>query len=1420
MTAMTQQTDDIESIHFDWSRRWVRRGGSVALMDGGFPTTSSGRDAEYRFDDQVDFSEMENTPCLVLLGEPGMGKTDVLKSEVQQLQSRLKSADRPLVLLEEFRAYGASRPITRLFEDHRIQEWAASDHILYLFFDGLDESTVPGLAHALLAEMKKIPSCGSRLRLRLSCRGGMWDTSVEDGLLELFGKDQVGVYELVSLRRDDVESAAAAVGLDATQFLAEIKRQDAESFAMRPLTLKFLLRIVKREGQLPSSLTELYRNGLRLLCDEANKYRASNQFVPRLSPVQLFVVAARIAAYLLFSGKAIVRTGPGEYDPNVELKISDLAGGTETDDRATFDVTEADVRETLALPLFSNRLVDQRGFDHQSFLEYLAAWYWHHRNLSTDRKLSLIRSTVSTSLKVVPQLSEVAGWMASLDRDVFQALASDDPQILLRCDTAACDPSIKVTLIAAILNRANSDDADSPNWNVRQYFKRLQHADLAKQLTPWIVDNKRKSLARELAIEVADVCRESELGDALASVALDRNERFHLRLDAAKTVSRIGNNAAKSRLADLITDPDAKDRGDDLKGVALETLWPEQMKTSEMLAHLQWGNRRWQIGGPYWRFVRQILSKRFEDGDVPDLLDWMRDNLRHWHSDDDFKPIWDRAWKRRDNRLISDAINRFLLHCLRRRGPPEWLDLNNNLASPDVRRQVGTELVALSAATESKPHGSPFFVFFRAEDFDWLAERLDSPSSNREAEIWADLINYYWDRSSRSQLDKVLELAARNPQFKAEVADAIEPVMFGSKRAAQMQKALRTQEELEEAMRRLRKPTKPTAVPIGTQLENNLKKSEGGDFPSWHKTVSLLCKDAEGQIHAEDVWEPDITKLPGWETSDTSFRDRLIDRAQWFIEYVPAPKQIWHDPLHVNSSCLTVYRSLLLLQSLRPRVVANFSSDTWRKWTHVVLGNGLPLGMIPSDDTRKVELVQLCHSGCSDVFLTSLAKLLDLQNAARDLRSLPVLDQLTCCWDDGIAGQLFKVVLGVTLKPDCLRDVLSALLAHGHTATKDFCAGRLKTLPKSGTSRLETEAVCIALLESASDSGWPLVWPLFKKHRKWTLGIIERVTSRFSFDEKDAFLRRLPDEQLADLFEWCCNGQRFSFDSEEDDPDDDVEDDEAGRVTLVKTHRRFMTEILDVLSERGTLSSLQALQRLRNCVSDRETIVRLICRANYQRQINAWAPISVKQLHELAQSPKSRLLRDEADLLQVVLESLDCLGQRLQGETPIAFALWDEDAKGKFQPKDEACLATFLKSHLKADLEKRGIIALREVVINDNIIKTKGKRTDIYVTAIVDDPSPESQRQIRLVIEVKGCWHPKVRTAMNSQLVPYLRQTGDRYGLYLVGWYRGTSWHPSGRPSRKWTIESATKEFTDQAKRLSQDGQHHIESYVIDVRLA
>jgi len=71
---------------FPWKRFWYPRSGQVSLADDGFLIDPDSESAHYFQSDAIAFEALDTKPCLVFLGEQGIGKSNALWAEYELIK--------------------------------------------------------------------------------------------------------------------------------------------------------------------------------------------------------------------------------------------------------------------------------------------------------------------------------------------------------------------------------------------------------------------------------------------------------------------------------------------------------------------------------------------------------------------------------------------------------------------------------------------------------------------------------------------------------------------------------------------------------------------------------------------------------------------------------------------------------------------------------------------------------------------------------------------------------------------------------------------------------------------------------------------------------------------------------------------------------------------------------------------------------------------------------------------------------------------------------------------------------------------------------------------------------------------------------------------------------------------------------------
>jgi hypothetical protein len=589
-----------------------------------------------------------DTGALVLLGEPGLGKTTVFLDLTEGLPDyREASEGDPAVLrLDAARLTDATfqdllgRHLRALSTVRRPNPARSSrglasddsprhDHALTVVLDQIDESPMlRRLADEIADALKGQDTSG--VRILVACRTADYPPALTDVLKSAFG--ECVLADLAPLTRDEAVRLANSVDVDGEALITSAVALSAGALASVPLTLDLLVRVF-REEPLTGSPAELFAKGVHRLADEYDaRRRPEAEAVASLD--QRLAVAGRIAARLLLSGRRTVWRGPDLEAGPLDMGTGTLAGGTERTVSGPSHLTPKMISATLGSGLFTGRGDQRLAFRHASLAAYLAARYLHDHQVPHDQLRSLFLVAAGDAVTSIPALlRETAAWLVALDPQHGRWLAGADPESLAAHSTIVDSPAMRALIVEALPARA--PELELGESRLQRARWRLDHPGLAGQLAsalshvPSGQPEDWRALARvRLAVRLADEAVVADLAEPLLTLAEhDRWDRYTRQL-AARTALKAAPARAIPRLRALLgrfsdtayaqgVDPD-----DELRGTLLNLLWPEHLTLAETLVQLR-PRRRSSLFGTYARFLRTMPEDVAED-DLPELLAWAR----------------------------------------------------------------------------------------------------------------------------------------------------------------------------------------------------------------------------------------------------------------------------------------------------------------------------------------------------------------------------------------------------------------------------------------------------------------------------------------------------------------------------------------------------------------------------------------------------------------------------------------------------------------------------------------------------------------------------------------------------------------------------------------------------------------------------
>jgi predicted NACHT family NTPase len=1166
---------------FGWQRFWCITTGNLTLDYSGFLYDPESEYGNSYNPDLVKFDAISDIPCLILLGEAGIGKTIATKQEYKRLEHQLQRSQDECLWFS-LGSYGSDDSLCNaIFRNEQFKAWLNGTYKLHLFLDSLDEGllSIKILTRILQREIERLPC--DRLYLRITCRTADWKDTLTEKFQKKWEKDSVGIYELAPLRQIDIVNAAEKQGINADKFLEELADKQAVPLAIKPITLKFLLSIYKKSDRFPLSQQELYKQGCLELCKEVNPDRLDCDFKGKLSDKQRLIVAARIAAITIFANKVAIWTSPDYFEmPESDIAIQDLCVGKEKIDGQELNIISDCIEEVLSISgLFSSRGTNRMGFAHKTYAEFLAAWYLTQHQIPLVQIMSLIVSPEDTERKLVPQLHETAACLASMRSDVLQEIMKTDPDVLLKSDIPT-DESLRKALVDSLLEQYGQDKLFDRGFGNHLRYEKLKHPQLAEQLRPYIQGEHENFNARYEAINIAKVCEVTELQDNLIDLALDNTQQIHLRSNAASVIASIGDSNTRLRLKSFATEELPEDEEDQIKGYALKAVWSEHLTAKELFSILT-RPKKFNFTGSYCFFLDYKLLPKLQVSDITIALTWLKkQGVRCFgHPFEDLgNKILLKAWEHFDNPEIIKGFAKAALVQLQEHQP---IITNSNIngeeisfsvsENDDKRRKLIEELISITDSSEKSIHilvTCSSDNIFLEKDFFWSLEKVKVITDREIQEKYIALIKYCFNRDNTKQIEALITATKTNPIIKEHFAPWFEAIKLDSSLAEERKKQYI--KEIEYRNKIEANLNQPILTPSSKErILNCLDLLEAGNLDSWWQLCMEMTLVPNCRRYGSDFGY-DLTKLPGWEEADLETRNRIINGAK---KYLLEQTNVKYDWIGSNSFCrsalagakaLLLLLGLVLLSKESPDFLDSLSTEIWRRWTPVVIGS-------PDNSNRKdpyFDLVKLAYEKAPTETIGTLFKLINSEK--KDSDYIFATRQFKKCWDERLMSFVLNRARISSLKPLCMGNLLEELLERNYTPAKNYVKSLITyPLPIIEKERKRSIVAAQVLMKNATSDLWSVFWSTLQQDNNFGREVLE---SMMSHDLRGKCFD-LTEEQVADFYIWLTQEYPHAEDPEFNSP-------EAHFVGTRESIGNLRDNILNSLREWGTPQACQEIQRI------------------------------------------------------------------------------------------------------------------------------------------------------------------------------------------------------------------------------------------------
>ncbi len=1208
----------MNKLKYQWKRFWCPRdGGVIDLSDNGFLSDPESDYYKYTKSDVVPFDNISSKQCLVLLGEPGIGKSTAINDEYHRLEVQLNDvADKSLFF--DLSEYGIeSRLIEEIFNSHEFSNWKEGDHNLHLFLDSLDECKIkiPQLAMVIKKQLEKVKCHLPRLHLRITCRTADWPNVLEESLPSFWRKENYGIFELAPLRRKDVEVAAKDNGFAQNPFIDALMKIEVVPLAIKPVTLEFLIDSYKQDGKLPSSKIELYDFGCNKLCEESNSNRQDLKKTGgtgAMSVAQRFALAGKLAAVSIFCRKLTIYAGTMTIQKNPDvMTVSEFIGNNNS-------ITEDNIKEVLGTGLFTSRGSQKFGFAHQTYAEFLAANYVIGR-FKTKQIESLLFYSLDADKNVVPQLYETASWLASMNKNVIKSIASTDPQILLRGDSEFYSDDDKSIIVDSMLDMLKNGKINTRDWSLYKTYYKLKHPGLPEQLKSYIEDKTLGWRLRYDVIHIAESCELEELQDLLVDISLDLSEDINVRDAASHAIQHVGNEITRKKLFPLFFGTAGEDPDDQLKGNALRALWPDVIDAKTLFENLTLPKRE-MFHGSYQGFLLTDLIENLKTTDIPYALEWLERLINSKKLPyilqglaDDIMVL---AYENIEHPDVIEPASRVCQRYLTEyRGiihESETITKNDALFNDANKRHVLVEKILIQDNDFDKYcHGLTYDTprLIIEDDLQWLLSKVQNADSEETASRWSRLVSYVYNINNAEHCKLIVDAAVCSKTLRTTLG--LEPMELDSERAIKLKgyyyDAKIRQEKNE------RKPEKLEWLPTDRIL-HWIEQYESGSIDAWYG----ICRD----ITLEDTSKTyknshslDISIQPGWQKADQASKQRILNCAEGFLRQKPCDPFKWiRKPDSWSRQDIASNKAFGLLKKASPDKFNEISQETWRKWTPALLG-------APhfDDDNRQIcyELAKEAYQKKPKEFIFSLQLLMDAENAYAS--SISVHEKLELCWDEHLCDAVLEKVQQpyiTTGQHNSFKSLLSVLIKQSHQPSIEYAKSFVQhPWPDCSEERKKICEAAIVLAEDTEDSSWDIVWPAMQDKTDFGREFMLQYSYFNSYRQADVLSQKLNEDAIADLYIWLVKQFPHS-----EDPQHDGAFSSSRRDMIA----RLRDSLLRVLENLGTIDSFNAVGKIVNELPDIEWLKTILVETKRNALHKNWQPMTLESFLKLCKKQENK----------------------------------------------------------------------------------------------------------------------------------------------------------------------------------------------------
>lgn len=442
---------------------------------------------------------------VIVLGEPGMGKSE---------------------LMRELGRRSGTRPVSAIrFVNHRHSEQLVTPGAP-LLIDALDEAMARREGDAIDAVLAQLEAAGCP-DFVLSCRSREWQARGVSNLAEVYGQEP-RVLSIEPFDRTEAKAFLAAHhgSVDAAKVLRHLDAHGLHDLYGNPLTLGLMGRVAETDQELPQSRAALFERVCELLWPEHDDDRQDGGLAQLTQPEALSAAGA-ICASLIFAGAETASDAGAAQVNHGDVRVAEI---------------ERLPGAAQARAVFSSKLFQSVGISrakplHRVIAEFLGA-RWLAEQAKTPRSGRRLLQQFHGSGSVPASLRGLHAWLAYHAPTLAEQVIAADPYGVLRYGETAALTTRQAECLFAALEALAADDPyfRSGDWDAKTAAG-LMIPELADRIGAAIRSQDSNPHLRSLFVETLEG---DKLAGALAvdleGILLSRHRFFREREAAAKAL--------------------------------------------------------------------------------------------------------------------------------------------------------------------------------------------------------------------------------------------------------------------------------------------------------------------------------------------------------------------------------------------------------------------------------------------------------------------------------------------------------------------------------------------------------------------------------------------------------------------------------------------------------------------------------------------------------------------------------------------------------------------------------------------------------------------------------------------------------------------------------------------------------------------